>query len=320
VSVQLSECWGRDGIQSELPISTDSKLAVLDAAGRYGATRVELTSLAHPEVWPQFADATDVVARYARHAGVEYLVYVPNIRGYERLATVSDYRTRVDTVLVALAVTDSYNLKNVRRDTAAALAEIAQVMAAASSDGLKIIGCVGTAWWCPVDGPVASRQVLELAGALGDLGANEIMLGDTTGEANPHSVALLVNEVREAISLPVIGHFHDMRATAMANALAAIDAGVAWIDCALGGVGGHPPDEHQSSPAGNLCSEDFAALASACGLVDGLDLALVLEAGQAAETSLGRRLQSRVQQAGLPHQLTTTESSALDDRVAKVDV
>jgi hydroxymethylglutaryl-CoA lyase len=298
--VRLSECWGRDGIQAERPVPTGSKLSVLDAAGGYGAQRVEVTSFARPDAWPQFADATDVVANFVRHPGVAYVVYVPNIRGYERLASVRDYRERVDSVLVAVAASDSYNLKNTRRDTAAALTEIGLVSSAAVADGLTVIGCVGTAWRCPIEGDVPPARILELMSALVASGAGELMLGDTTGEAHPRSAAALVERVRAAFTLPLTGHFHDMRGTALANALAASEAGVDWIDCALGGVGGHPPDEHQAATAGNVCTEDVAAAAVASGLLGGIDLDAVLRAGRLAEQALGRPLLSRVQRSGLP--------------------
>lgn len=298
--MRLSECWGRDGIQAERPVPTGSKLSVLDAAGGYGAQRVEVTSFARPDAWPQFADATDVVANFIRHPGVAYVVYVPNIRGYERLASVRDYRERVDSVLVAVAASDSYNLKNTRRDTAAALTEISLVSSAAVADGLTVIGCVGTAWRCPIEGDVPPARILELMSALVASGAGELMLGDTTGEAHPRSAATLVERVRAAFTLPLTGHFHDMRGTALANALAASEAGVDWIDCALGGVGGHPPDEHQAATAGNVCTEDFAAAAVASGLLGGIDLDAVLRAGRLAEQALGRPLLSHVQRSGLP--------------------
>lgn len=297
---RICECWGRDGIQAEAPLPTDDKLAVLAAAATYGAGRVEVTSTARPDVWSQFGDAEEVLRRFERRPGVEYLAYVPNLRGYQRLATVDQDADRIDTVLVAVAATDAYNLKNVRRDTDAAMAEISRVVDAAIADGRKVVGCVGTAWVCPVDGPVAPRRVLELAARLLGLGAAEIMLGDTTGEADPHSAAALVSAVRGETGVPVVGHFHDMRGTALANALAAADAGAEWIDCALGGIGGHPPDEHQAAAAGNLCTEDFASVATATGLIDGINLGLVLEAGRLAERALGRQLLSKVQRSGLP--------------------
>lgn len=298
--MQLSECWGRDGLQAEQPVPTTSKLTVLDAAGTFGAARVEVTSFARPDVWPQFADATDVVARFRRHPGVEYVVYVPNLRGYQRLASVPGFGERIDSVLVAVASSDSYNIKNVGRSTDAALAEIDAVVRAAVADGLKVVGCAGTAWACPIEGPVKPARVTALLDALLTSGATEVMLGDTTGEAHPDAAAALVADVRSACGVPVTGHFHDMRGTALANALAAANAGADWIDTALGGIGGHPPDKDQTAAAGNLCTEDFAAVASAAGLIDGLNLTEALRAGRCAEEALGRQLLSHVQRSGLP--------------------
>lgn len=298
--MRLAECWARDGIQAERPVATEGKLAVVAAAGTYGAARVEVASFARPQTWPQFADATDVVAAFDRQAGVEYIVYVPNLRGYERLASVPGFADRIDSVLVAIAATESYNLKNVRRTTAEAMAEIADVIGAATGDGLKVVGCVGTAWVCPVEGPVPPPQVVALVEQLLSAGATEATLGDTTGEASPRAAAALVELVRGATNVPLAGHFHDLRGTAMANAIAAADAGVDWIDCALGGIGGHPPDEHQAAAAGNLCTEDFATMASGNGLIDGIDLDAALAAGRVAESVLGRALLSKVQRSGLP--------------------
>jgi hydroxymethylglutaryl-CoA lyase len=298
--MRLAECWGRDGIQAERPVPTEGKLAVIAAAGGFGAGRVEVASFARPQTWPQFADATDVVARFDRRPGVEYLVYVPNLRGYQRLASVPGFAERVDSVLVAIAASDSYNRKNVRRETKEALAEIDEVIRAATRDGLKVVGCVGTAWSCPIEGPVPPGRVLELVGSLLASGAREAMLGDTTGEADPRTAAALVGLVRAECAVPVTGHFHDMRGTALANAVAAADAGADWIDCALGGIGGHPPDEDQPASAGNLCTEDFAAVATSSGLIEGIDLPAALAAGRLAESVLGRSLLSRVQRSGLP--------------------
>ena len=87
----------------------------------------------------------------------------------------------------------------------------------------------------------------------------------------------------------------------MSNAIAAIAAGARWIDCALGGIGGHPPEPGvQASSAGNLCTEDFVTMAAAAGLAHCPDPAAVLRAGQQAEATLGRPLSSRALRAGLP--------------------
>ncbi|RYI81282.1 MAG: hydroxymethylglutaryl-CoA lyase, partial [Acetobacteraceae bacterium] len=99
-------------------------------------------------------------------------------------------------------------------------------------------------------------------------------------------------------SLPTatfIAHFHDSRGTGLANTLAAIEAGLTHADTALGGTGGHPARiAYGEGFTGNTCTEDLATALEAMGFATGLDLAAVRGAGLAAETLLGRPLQSRV--------------------------
>jgi hydroxymethylglutaryl-CoA lyase len=295
--VTLSECWGRDGIQPESFVPTSSKLAVLAAAAAAGFRRIELTSFAHPRAWPQFADADAVVASYERAPGVEYAVLVPNARGLDRALA----NPRFDRVILVVAASDSYNRRNVGRSTDDSLAEAVLLAGRARAAGLAVTGCAGTAWACPVEGPTPPSRVAAMAARFAEAGADEVMLGDTTGEAQPRSAASLVALVGEACGLPVEAHFHDSRGVALANAFAALDAGATTIDCALGGVGGHPPEEGvQRGTAGNLCSEDLATAFAAAGVATGLDLGRLLDAGRAAEEALGRSLNSRVLRAGLP--------------------
>jgi hydroxymethylglutaryl-CoA lyase len=283
---------------------------VLDAVSRCGVTRVEVASLSRATAWPQFADAVDVLSRYQRRPGVTYSAYVPNVRGLQRLLDVPRDGLAVDAVLVAIAASDSYNVKNVGRPLEVALDELLEVVREARAVGLDVVGCVGTAWACPIEGPVAEDRVLGLADRMLGAGAGEIVLGDTTGEADPVSARERISAVKQRFDVPLSGHFHDARGTALANAFAAVEAGVDGIEGSLGGVGGHPPDGDQPAPSPNLCTEDFLATASAAGWGLNVDLGAILEAGRAAERALGRTLLSRVQRNGLPERLRANRGRA----------
>src|SRR5580658_9929598 len=287
----VCECWARDGIQPESFVPTARKLAMLTQIADTGVTRMELTSFAHPAVWPQFADAAEMVASYDRRPGTEYVVLIPNVKGLQRAVAAQRSERRIDLVTAIVAASESYNAKNVGTSVEQSLQVIADVITQAHDAGLRVIGCVGTAWACPIEGPTPRARVRELAQRLTASGADEIMLGDTTGESNPVTAGALVAEVGMACGVPIIGHFHDSRGAAMSNAVAAIGAGASWVDCALGGTGGHPPESGvQASTAGNLCTEDFVAMAAAAGLVRCPDPAAVLRAGELAEATLGRPL------------------------------
>lgn len=296
----VSECWLRDGIQPLPPLPTDAKLQMLAALAQTGLRRVELTSFAHPRWWPQFSDAEEVVRRYPRARDVEYVALVPNETALSRAVRAQGDERRIDAVTLIVAASEAYNEKNVGKTVGDSLAEIGRCAAMAHKHSMKVVGCVGTAWACPISGKTSPDTAVRLVQRLVDLGADEIMLGDTTGEANPRDAADLVGQVVAQTGQPVIAHFHDARGTAMSNAFAAVAAGATWVDCAFGGVGGHPPEQGvQAADAGNLCTEDFVA-ALTPNESTGIDVAALLAAGRLAEQLLGRQLNSKVQRAGLP--------------------
>ncbi|MDQ6525242.1 hydroxymethylglutaryl-CoA lyase [Nocardioides sp. LHD-245] len=301
--VRISDCWARDGIQPEGFVPTAAKLEILELLAAAGYQRVELTSFTSPRHFPQFTDAAEVLTSYRRHEGVEYAVLIPNPRGLELMQRAQGEEQRVDSVTLIVAASESYNLKNSNRTLAASLAEIRQLTPAARADGLMVTGCVGTAWGCPIEGPVDPAHSLRVATELASYGVDRIMLGDTTGEALPDTAGPLVADVA-ALGLPVVAHFHDQRGAGVANALAAGAAGATWLDVSLGGTGGHPPEAGvQTGDAGNVCAEDLATILTGMGVPLGLDLDRLISAGRRAEEVLGRQLNSMVQRAGLPVRL-----------------
>lgn len=69
-------------------------------------------------------------------------------------------------------------------------------------------------------------------------GAERICLADTVGLLEPAATALLVSELaarQPGVDIEV--HLHDDRGLALANALAAIDAGATWISTSVNGLG-----------------------------------------------------------------------------------
>ncbi len=114
---------------------------------------------------------------------------------------------------------------------------------------------MATAFGCPYDGPVDLGRVVDLAKRVVELGIDGLSLADTIGTAAPSEVRRLVSLVRDDIGELSLGvHLHDTRGLALANALAAIEAGVTRVDASLGGLGGCP---FAPGASGNLPIEDL---------------------------------------------------------------
>ena len=134
----------------------------------------------------------------------------------------------------------------------------------------------------------ASRQFIELFfGQLAVIGDNRELGLD------------LVEQIhRQPNSFPldrIAFHFHDTRATALANTTAALRAGIRTVDSSAGGTGGCP---YAPGAAGNLATEDLVYLLDMEGYEHGIQLAGVLEAARFISGVLGRPLASKVGQAG----------------------
>ena len=88
----------------------------------------------------------------------------------------------------------------------------------------------------------ASRTpIAELAAAYAaaaESGAGRLCFADTVGALDPSAITAQVEAVRATIgALPLEVHLHDDRGLALANALAARDAGATWISSSVNGVG-----------------------------------------------------------------------------------
>ena len=129
------------------------------------------------------------------------------------------------------------------------------------------------------------------------LGVDHVALGDTTGMANPRSVAELFAQMK---GVTPIAHFHDTRGTGLVNYVAAYEAGVRHFDSSFGGVGGHPAKvKYGGGYTGNVCTEDLVSLFESMGLDTGIDLDARVETAEMCEQALGRELYGRVVRSGL---------------------
>jgi hydroxymethylglutaryl-CoA lyase len=121
-------------------------------------------------------------------------------------------------------------------------------------------------------------------------------VGDTIGVATPGHVADLIGGLADA-GIPaadVAVHFHDTYGQALANTLAALEAGVTTIDASAGGLGGCP---YAESATGNLATEDLVWQLEGLGIATGVDLDALVATSVWMAGELGRPSPSRVLQA-----------------------
>ena len=93
-------------------------------------------------------------------------------------------------------------------------------------------------------------------------------------------------------------HFHDTRGLGLANAFAALEAGVRELDASLAGLGGCP---YAPGASGNIVTEDLVFMLESMGLRTGIDLDALLEAREIMQRQLkGEPVHGTFAKAGLP--------------------
>jgi hydroxymethylglutaryl-CoA lyase len=161
------------------------------------------------------------------------------------------------------------------------------------------VGGISTALGCTIEGKVSEESVRRLALRLVRAGADELILADTVGYADPAAVRRLFSAVKGDIGeLPVTAHFHDTRGLGLANVLAALDVGVRAFDASLGGLGGCP---YAPGASGNISTEDLVFMLDSMGLETGVDIHALLEMRAEITTLLGDQpYHGAIARAGLP--------------------
>ena len=90
-------------------------------------------------------------------------------------------------------------------------------------------------------------------------------------------------------------HFHNTRGMAMANIIAAMDAGMTRFDSAFGGLGGCP---FVPGAAGNISSEDVIHMCDESGIETGVDVTKVMAVSRSLRELLGHDMESYILRAG----------------------
>jgi hydroxymethylglutaryl-CoA lyase len=311
-AIQIREVGPRDGFQNEPEtIHTARKVELIDALARTGLRRLEVTSFVRADVIPQLADAEEVLERVSIPAEVAVSVLIPNERGLDRALELRERvrsggatRLAFDEINVFLSASETHNRKNVNRSIAESLAGLEIVLARARKAGLRCEGVISTSFGCPYEGHVPPARVLDIAARLRDAGAQEIGFGDTTGMANPHQVrdffALAFERLgadgaaaKDAVELTA--HFHNTRGAGLANALAALQAGVTSFESSFGELGGCPVP---AGATGNIATEDLVSMLHEMGHPTGIDLPALIACARRVQETLGRPLGSHMLVAG----------------------
>jgi hydroxymethylglutaryl-CoA lyase len=289
--VKIVEVGPRDGLQNEHAfVPTGVKIELIDRLSASGLSAIETTSFVSPKWVPQMADNAAVMAGIARRPGVSYPVLVPNLQGFEAAVAAG-----AEEIAVFGAASETFSQKNINCSIAESLERFALVIEAAKKWGIRVRGAVSCALGCPYEGAVDPAAVASVVFRLLELGCYEVYLGDTIGVGTPGQAQKLIDVVAEKVPLNRLAvHFHDTYGQALANILAVLERGIAVVDSSVAGLGGCP---YAPGATGNVATEDLLYMLNGLGIETGVDLDLLIDAGNFISGFFGRPSGSRVARA-----------------------
>ncbi|MCL4369403.1 MAG: hydroxymethylglutaryl-CoA lyase [Chloroflexi bacterium] len=290
--VHIMEVGPRDGFQAEHDwIPTERKIEIINALSGSGIPEIQATSFVHPRAVPQLADAEEVMARIDRVPGVRYQVLVPNLKGLQRALPLNP-----DGIHLMMSVTESHNRSNANRSIDDSMREFEQMVPVAREVGIRVEAGMACVFGCPFEGEVPIAQLDRIITRYREMGIAHMSLGDTIGVANPRqmydSCAHLLDKFPDVTWTL---HLHNTRDMAMANVIAAMQAGMTSFDGAVGGLGGCP---YAPGATGNVATEDLVNMLTEMGVETGIDLDALIAASKTVQGVVPHKLDSCMVKAG----------------------
>jgi len=291
--IEIVEVGPRDGLQSESQVlPTSAKVEFVRRLERAGLRRIEVASFVNPKRVPQMADAEDVLAALTAAPKARYIGLVLNRKGFDRARAAA-----CAEIGMVIAASESFSQRNQGCSVEDGVRTWLEIAAAARSAGIRAQVTISTAFGCPFEGEVPPAHVVALAERLAAGDPDEIAIADTIGVAVPTQVTALVSALRASLArVKLRAHFHNTRNTGLANAYAAIEAGVRSLDASCGGIGGCP---FAPAATGNVPSEDLIYMLHRMGFDTGVDLPALLETTRWLQQTLDHALPGMVVKAGL---------------------
>ena len=224
-AVQLLDSTLREGEQTPgVSFTLDQKLAIARALDGFG---IDFIEAGHPAVSDEILRATREIAHLGLDA--EVVAHSRALKSDVDLAL----KTDADWVGIFFSVADKRLEEQFRKDIHQATALIHDAVSYAKAHGLKVR-------YTPEDTVRSDlNKVIHISRAAAEAGADRIGVADTTGAMTPRRMHDFVAALRAALpARTAVGvHCHDDLGMAVANSLAAVEAGASVVDVTVNGLG-----------------------------------------------------------------------------------
>ena len=327
--VVIGDITIRDGFQhEEIYIPVEAKLWLAEQLILCGFKHIEVTNLGNPAGMPQFKDADVLMKALHNSKRVAHLIDKVSLTcvTIREKAIERAIRNRLegfgpDRILLMVSTSESHHVKNSGLSLKDYWKMAEEYIKKANDAGINVNGTVSTIWGCPIEGPTDMKKAVEFTKRWFDIGVKDVEHADHDGSASPNRIYDYFSMIMDEFQNPHkhIVHLHTTRGWGLANALAALQAGMTNYEATMGGIGGQPANFVSGVPVagtgeyyyadsnitGLNSTEDLVVMFDEMGIETNLDIDKVLETGRMVERIVGRRLRSETIKTGrIPKSLT----------------
>jgi hydroxymethylglutaryl-CoA lyase len=277
--MKLIEC-PRDAMQGwHRLISTDEKVAYLNALLKVGFNTLDCGSFVSPKSIPQMADTAEVIPRLdLTGTKSKLLTIVANQRGAEE-AVVFD---EIAYLGYPFSISETFQLRNTNKTIAASMELVETLQELCIKNSKQLVVYISMGFGNPYgdvyDASIALLWVEELV----KRDITTISLADTVGVANPEIITKLFSTLIPAYPTVEFGaHFHSAPHNWEEKVAAAYAQGCRRFDSAIKGIGGCPMAHDEL--VGNLATERLLDFSVQNHEALGLDMAAFQAAREIAD-------------------------------------
>ena len=237
-NIKLIEC-PRDAMQGwSKPISTEMKVAYINALLPIGFDTIDFGSFVSPKAIPQMADTKAVLSQLdLSKTKSKLLAIVANLRGAEEAATFES----IHYLGYPFSISETFQQRNTNASIDKSFEQLTDMVALCAKHNKSLVVYISMGFGNPYGDEYNEDIVFHWANKIANLGVNIISLADTVGLASPAQIKSITGNLIQSLPDTEIGvHLHSAPNNWKLKLEAAIEAGCVRFDGALKGFGGCP--------------------------------------------------------------------------------
>lgn len=249
--IKLIEC-PRDAMQGWPHfISTEKKIAYINALLQVGFDTIDFGSFVSPKAIPQMADTGEVIKKVKiQNSKTKLLAIVANERG----ATDAVVFDEISYLGFPFSVSETFQQRNTHSGIQESLGRVEEIQNLCIKNKKELVVYISMGFGNPYGDVYNQAIVFDWVNKLVAMDIKIISLADTVGLANAAQVHEVAKHLIDALPQTEIGvHLHSTAFNWKEKVDAALDAGCLRFDGALKGIGGCPMANDEL--VGNMDSE-----------------------------------------------------------------